>query len=90
MNGQFPLWNGSSYQTLGSGTSNTAAMTNSLIDQLNGILQKHGATLPPVAERAQLWGALVSERDEQVLEEFRQFLHDTGEIWKILLELGRE
>ena len=44
-------------------------------------------------------GAVVSERDEQVLEEFKQFVHDTapvihgtlsGEIWKILLESGRE
>ena len=46
-----------------------------------------------------MWGAVVSERDKQVLEEFKQFVHDTapvihgtlsGEIWKILLESGRE
>ena len=74
-------------------------MTNSLVDQLNRLLQKYGATLPPVAEREQLWGAITSQRDERVLKEFKQFLHDkaavidgtlSGEIWKILVELGRE
>ena len=52
-----------------------------------------------MAEREQLWGAITSQRDERVLEEFKQFLHDkaavidgtlSGEIWKILVELGRE
>jgi hypothetical protein len=74
-------------------------MANSLVDQLNRLLQKHGMTLPPAAEREQLWGAVASQRDEQVLEEFKQFLYDkapmihgtlSGEIWKILIDSGRE
>ena len=74
-------------------------MTNLLVDQLNKLLQKHGTTLPPTAEREQLWGAVASQRDEQVLEEFKQFLHHkapvihgtlSGEIWKILIESGGE